>query len=135
MEYYFEELGVFDLGKEIEVGKKRFTRKICAPASLLTVFGVIKFLRYCYYSDSGESIKPLDRNANLPARQASYFVQDIVSRLGIKYTTFDDAKIFFNDLFTHSFSKHTVEEIVQESAMHTRKRSRFRIHKVKDNTV
>ena len=116
MEYYFEQLGVFDLGKEIDVEGKRFTRKVCSPATLLTVFGVINFLRYCYYSDSGESIKPLDMKANLPARQASYFVQDLVSRLGIKYTTYDEARKFFKDLFSHGFSKHTLEEIVLESA-------------------
>ena len=117
MEYYFEQLGVFDLGKEIEAGGKQFTRKVCGSATLLTVFGVIKFFRYFYYSDNGESINPMDMKANLPDRQASYFVQDLASRLGIKYTTYDEAKIFFEDLFGHGFSKHTVEEIVLESAM------------------
>jgi hypothetical protein len=118
MEYYFEELGVFDLGREIEVEGKRFTRKVCSPATLLTVFGVIKFLRYCYYSDNAETIKPMDMKANLPARQASYFVQDLLSRFGIKYTTYDEAKNFFKDLFGHGFSKHTLEEIVLETASH-----------------
>ena len=102
--------------KEIDVEGKQFTRKVCSPATLLTVFGIINFSRYCYYSDSAESIKALDMKANLPARQASYFVQDLVSRLGIKYTTYDEARKFFKDLFSHGFSKHTLEEIVLDSA-------------------
>ncbi len=116
MAYYFEQLGSMDLGKEIEVEGKRFTREVCAPATHLTVFGEINFKRFCYYSADGESIKPLDATANLPDRQASYFVQDLLSRLGIKNGTYEETRLFFKDLFSHSFSKRTLEEIVWESA-------------------
>ncbi len=69
---------------------RRFTREVCSPATHLTVFGEIGFERYCYYSGDGDGVKPLDAKANLPARQASYFVQDLLSRVGVKYATYEE---------------------------------------------
>lgn len=120
MNLYFADQGDGDVGKEVEVNGVRYQRGVRSPASLLTVFGVVNFKRFLYYrtdgSDKEKSLKWLDARVNLPARQASYFVTDWLSRLGVKYTVYEEAVRFVRDMFGLEMSKRTAEQAVTELA-------------------
>ena len=118
MVLYFAGLGDGDVGKVVKVDGIDYKRGgKPSPSSLLTVFGVIGFKRFLYYRMDGvkeRSLKFLDSRANLPDCQASYFVSDWLCRLGVKYTTYEEAVRFVKDLFGLSLSKHTAEDAVAD---------------------
>lgn len=112
---YFSGLGDGDVGEIIEINGVEYKRGGRSPASLLTVFGVVGFKRFFYYRVDGikeKSLKFLDSLVNLPSCQASYFVTDWLSRLGVKYSVYEDAVCFFRDMFALSMSKRTAEAAV-----------------------
>ena len=109
---YFSGLGDGDVGECIEINGVEYKRGGRSAASLLTVFGVVHFKRFLYYRVDGvkeKSLKFLDSLVNLPSCQASYFVTDWLSRLGVKYSVYEDAICFFRDMFGVSMSKRTAE--------------------------
>ena len=114
---YFAGLGDGDAGEIIEIEGIEYKRTCRSPASLLTVFGIVRFKRYLYYRVDGvkeQSLKFLDFRVNLPSCQASYFVMDWLSRLGVKYTVYEESVRFFRDMFGISLSKRTAEELVRD---------------------
>jgi len=115
---YFAGLGDGDVGQFVEVDGVKYKRGgKPSPSSLLTVFGVIRFKRFLYYRIDNvkeRSLKFVDCWANLPDCQASYFVTDWLSRLGVKYTAYEEAVRFVKDLFGLSLSKHTAEDAVAD---------------------
>ena len=115
MHLYFTGLGNGDRGKIMDVNGVLYERGPCSPRTLLTVFGIVHFKRYFYYrldKVKEESLKFLDAQVNIPNDQASYFVVDWLSRLGVKYTVFEEAVRFMKDMFGLSLSKRTAEESV-----------------------
>ena len=115
MGLYFSGLGDGDVGEFVEIDGVQYKRQGRSGSSLLTVFGVVYFKRFLYYRADGlkeKSLKMLDCWVNLPSCQASYFVTDWLSRLGVKYTVYDEAVRFFRDLFGLNLSKRTAEEAV-----------------------
>ena len=115
---YFAGLGDGDVGQVVEVEGVKYKRGgKPSPSSLLTVFGIIHFKRFLYYRIDGvkeRSLKFMDCWANLPCCQASYFVTDWLSRLGVKYTAYEEAVRFVKDLFGLRLSKHTAEDAVAD---------------------
>ena len=115
---YFAGLGDGDVGQVVEVDGVKYKRGgKPSPSSLLTVFGIIHFKRFLYYRIDGvkeRSLKFMDCWANLPCCQASYFVTDWLSRLGVKYTAYEEAVRFVKDLFGLRLSKHTAEDAVAD---------------------
>ena len=112
---YFAGLGDGDVGKNVQIDGVEYERGGRSPASLLTVFGVVHFKRFLYYRVDGvkeKSLKLLDCWVTLPSCQASYFVTDWLSRLGVKYTVYEESVRFFRDMFGLSISKRTAEEAV-----------------------
>lgn len=120
------ELGLKMLGKYVaavgpgeelpEDEQAAFHRRQKRSITLLTVFGPLSVPRFVYYG-AGERRVPTAEAMNLPDRQASYFVQQLLSRLAVK-DTYEEAVSFFEVLFGQRLSTHTVDEIVGEQAMH-----------------
>ena len=117
MHLYFAGLGDGDSGEIANVNGVLYKRGPCSPRSLLTVFGIVGFKRFLYYRMDGvkeKSLRFLDTRVNLPDGQASYFVVDWLSRLGVKYTVFEEAVRFVKDMFGLALSKRTAEKAVTD---------------------
>ena len=115
MSEYFEGLRRGDLGYHVQVEGKRYARRHAAREnSLLTVFGKVRYQQSLYYGDDGETIRPLQRMANLPERKVSYFAQDLIARLGLR-DTFGESRDFYAAFFGHSMSTRTVEQVLGEA--------------------
>lgn len=117
MNLYFAGLGDGDVGEIVEVEGIEYKRGVRSPGSLLTIFGIVRFKRFLYYRldrIKEPSLKFLDSRVNLPSCQASYFVTDWLSRLGVKYTVYEETVRFFRDMFSISLSKRTAEESVTD---------------------
>ncbi len=112
MGQYFDEIGSGDIGYRIEHNDQIYTRKHAQrPGSLLTVFGVVTYTQAIYYSGDGNSMRPFEVMANLPARKSSYFAQDLMARLGIE-DTYNGSQEFYADFFGHSLSSRTIEQVI-----------------------
>lgn len=110
---YFEELGKGDCGFRIKHGDQQMVRKISKPISLLSIFGPIEVQRWLYYSKGIPGYSPAQDAANLPDREASHFVQQMIGRLGIR-DTYEEAACFIEEYFSVSLSTHTVHEVIEE---------------------
>lgn len=111
---YFVEVGGVDLGPRLDVDDQGYIRKHKQRAgSILTVFGNVAYKRDTYYSGDGDSLRPFEAMANLPARKSTYFAQDLMARLGIE-DTYSDSQEFYADFFGHSLSPRTIEEVIGE---------------------
>jgi hypothetical protein len=118
MQQYVAALGTGDEGFRIQRGELEYQRKVCREVTLLTVFGEVKVPRWLYYAPGGAGrLAPTEATANLPARQASYFVQQLVGRLALE-ETYADSVGFFSDLFGIDMSTHTADEIIGDMAGH-----------------
>ncbi len=75
----------------------------------------MSFQRSVYYAANGDCLRPFDQAANLPERKVTYFVQELMARLGME-ETHADSQSFYADFFAHSVSSHTIEEVLIQSA-------------------
>lgn len=113
MEEYFVELGKGDKGSKLERAGVVYSRKICKPVSLLTVFGMVMVDRWLYYASGYSGYSVTEAKANMPDRQASYFVQRLIGRVSIR-DTYKECVSLLGELFGLSLSTHTAEEIVKD---------------------
>jgi hypothetical protein len=113
MTLFFKAAGNGDKGFRVKIQDKTLTRKTLCPIHLLTVFGKVEAERWLYYGENSTSFNFFDENLDLPNREMSYFLQQIVGRLGIR-DTFENTASFLKDLFKINISTHTVHEVVNE---------------------
>ena len=116
MEEYFKELGKGDKGSKLERHGVVYSRKICKPVSLLTVFGMVLVDRWLYYAPGYSGYSVTEAKANMPDRQASHFVQRLIGRMSLR-DTYEECVSLLGELFGLSLSTHTSEEIVKELAV------------------
>lgn len=116
---YFAELGSGDLGFRLKRNGVELRRKLRKPITLLTVFGVLEVDRWLYHARGEGCFSPTAEAASLPDRQASYFVQRLVGRLGMR-DTYDECVRFLDELFGFSLSTHTADEVIDELAANHR---------------
>ncbi|OVE80942.1 hypothetical protein BVY04_04485 [bacterium M21] len=117
MKHYFDELGDGNLGFRIEHQGEEMLRKVSGEVKVLTVFGKVPVHRWLYYKSGCPGYSPVEDTANIPDREASHYLQELVGRLGIR-DTFDETAGFLEYLFGISLSTHTVHEIIGELADH-----------------
>jgi hypothetical protein len=110
-----------DLGNRTVINKTEYVRRIKdREVNCLTIFGEVGFLHSLYYAEDGSLLKPIEAMANLPRRKASYFVQDLLTRLAIDQT-YEKSRNFLEGFSGISTSKCTAEKIVNEMAEHHEK--------------
>ena len=119
MVQYFEEVGSGDLGFRLVRKGVELRRRLRKPITLLTVFGILEIDRWLYHACGETCFSPTAEAASLPDRQASYFVQRLVARLGMR-DTYDECVSFLHELFGFSLSTHTADEVVGELAANHR---------------
>jgi len=116
MEMYLGDLDQGNLGYRVEFGGVEYERKHTGrDATLLTVFGIVHYLQSVYYADGEDSMRPLAAMANLPERRSSYFAQELMMRLGTE-ESYAESKAFYRDIFGHSLSPRTIEQVVEDAA-------------------
>lgn len=116
---YFAEVGSGDLGFRLKRNGVELRRRLRKPITLLTVFGVLEVDRWLYHARGEGCFSPTAEAASLPDRQASYFVQRLVARLGMR-DTFEECVRFLDELFGFSLSTHTADEVIDELAANHR---------------
>lgn len=114
LEHYVAEVGP---GDEPELAESCH-RRVLRSTRVLSVFGEVAVSRFIYYTEGGERVVPTAAALNLPDRQASYFVQQLLGRLALEQT-YESAVGFFEELFGRRLSTHTADEIVAEQARYT----------------
>ena len=116
MSNYFKDVGTGDLGFRIKSDESIFVRKHRErETSILTGFGPVPYRHAIYYSENGESLRPLEQMINLPDRRVTYLAQEIMTRLGIQ-ETYAESQSFYTDFFGYSPSSRTIEQVVIETA-------------------
>lgn len=118
LKYYFETKGTGDVGPEIvlEDGRILKREKTPRPRKYLSVFGMLDVHRTCYRA-SDVSVFPLDREANLPERRYSYFIQELAAYQGSD-KTYADTSDFFRKVFGLSVQPSRLETILSDTSAH-----------------
>jgi hypothetical protein len=117
---FANEVGNGDEGFRITHNSETYKRRIQRTRTLLTVFGEVPITRCTYYAErpGRAPYVPTDARLNLPDRQHSYFVQQLLSRLTLK-DTHREAVDFFEELFGRKVSTMTTDHLMPEIAADT----------------
>jgi hypothetical protein len=117
MRFYFAERGTGDVGAAIiETGGRVLKRSkglfVCAYFS---IFGKIDVPRTRYRARTGESIFPLDRQANLPERCYSYFLQEVCNRLEVDRPYLESSS-FLEEYFELQVAESVLIDLAKDAA-------------------
>lgn len=91
---------------------KLFIRNRRREKTLRTLFGVCRYQRWVFYAEDGTSLAPLEMACNLPTRQASYPVQELLLDWDAD-VPFERAVEYFNSVFGQSLSTKTAKALVE----------------------
>jgi hypothetical protein len=93
MKLYFAEKGTGDHGENL-IHDDQFYRRQPGfrDRRYASIFGPLDIARTCYRRLGEEGIYPLDHEANLPDRQYSYFLQELMNLFSIDHPFSDGAK-------------------------------------------
>jgi len=91
---------------------KRFIRNRRREKTLRTMFGICRYQRWVFYAEDGTSLAPVEIACNLPARQASYPVQELLLDWDAD-APFERAVEYFNNVFGQSLSTKTAKALVE----------------------
>ena len=93
LKLYFAEKGSGDHGDNLIHDDKFYPRQPGFRTRRYTsVFGSLSVARTCYRRLGEQGIYPLDQEANLPERQYSYFLQELMNLLSIDHPFLDGSK-------------------------------------------
>jgi hypothetical protein len=120
LEAHMRARGQGNVGKAIEVVDEKdepivHTHRRVQERHVSTLFGEISIERLAYHHPGEESIRPLDEQAQLPARSFSYAVQSMLVRRAAQ-SPFDEAVEATEKLTGLSISKRSAAEIAQDAA-------------------
>ena len=117
MKFYFAERGTGDVGAAvIEIGGRMLTRsKDLFERAYFSIFGKLEVPRTRYRTRTGESIFPLDRQANLPERCYSYFLQEICNRLEVDRPYLESTR-FLEEYFELPVVESVLIDLAQDAA-------------------
>lgn len=117
MKFYFAERGTGDVGAAIiEIGGRVLKRsKGLFACAYFSIFGKLEVPRTRYRTRTGESIFPLDRQANLPERCYSYFLQEIGNRLEVDRPYLESTK-FLEEYFELPVAESVLIDLAQDAA-------------------
>ena len=110
MKLYFAEKGSGDHGEQLIKNDKFYPRQPgFRTRSYSSVFGSLSIARTCYRRLGEPGIYPLDQEANLPEREYSYFLQELMNLMSIDHPFRDGAnrlKQFFGAKWAASVLIH-----------------------------
>lgn len=118
MKLYFAERGTGDVGSAIIQTGGRVLKRLRGlfECAYFSIFGKLEVPRTRYRARSGESIFPLDREANLPERCYSYFLQEVCNRLEVD-ETFRQSSNFLADYLKLQVPESALIDLAQDATV------------------
>jgi len=117
MRLYFAEMGTGNVGDAVVLkGQALPLQKQLLARDYFSIFGKLAVPRSRYRARSGESVFPLDRQANLPERCYSYLVQEMAGRLDADLPFREGAK-YLEDLFGLEISESVLIDLAKDAAV------------------
>ena len=111
---YFSKFNKGNYGKTVKTAEGEAIRGDTSDRNYFSIFGKIVVTRYLYYV-KGKTLAILDIMLNLPKRQYSYFLSELISTLSVN-KAYGNVVKFLGNFFSIKLSVSAAETIVKESS-------------------